>query len=40
MFIVVKAKRQLYKSPTSLSGEMSADLNYFSADVQIPTERS
>ncbi|MGE7926182.1 hypothetical protein [Lysinibacillus xylanilyticus] len=29
-------KRQLQKSPTSISGEMNTDLSYFSASVQTP----
>ncbi|MGA3599092.1 hypothetical protein ACPCXA_03185 [Lysinibacillus agricola] len=40
MFFVAKAKRRLQKSPTSIGGEMNADLGYFSAGVQIPAERS
>ncbi|MFJ8457883.1 hypothetical protein ACIQ57_02015 [Lysinibacillus xylanilyticus] len=39
LFSVAKAKRQLQKSPTSIGGEMNADLSYFSANVT-ESERS
>ncbi|QPQ32484.1 hypothetical protein [Lysinibacillus sp. JNUCC 51] len=40
VFYVAKARRQLQKSTTSISGEMNAGLSYFSEDVQISAEIS
>ncbi|MGE7946448.1 hypothetical protein [Lysinibacillus sp. NPDC093688] len=36
IFYVPKVQRQVQKSPTSIGGEMNADLSYFSTGVQTP----
>jgi len=38
MSFVAKAQRQLQKSPTSIGGEMNANLSYFSVGIQTPAE--
>ncbi|MEB2299362.1 hypothetical protein LAV72_06960 [Lysinibacillus xylanilyticus] len=40
IFYEPKVQRQVQKSPTSIDGEMNADLSYFSTSVQTPAERS
>jgi len=40
IFYEPKVQRQVQKSPTSIGGEMNADLSYFSTGVQTPAERS